>query len=43
MFKKNKLRNAIMVAMATTVTGTYGEGRVIEEVVFTATKREEPL
>ena len=43
MFKKNKLRNAIMVAMATTVTGAYGEGRVIEEVVVTATKREEPL
>ena len=32
-----------MVAMATTVTGAYGEGRVIEEVVVTATKREEPL
>ena len=43
MFKKNKLRDAIMVAMATTVTGAYGEGRVIEEVVVTATKREEPL
>lgn len=43
LFKKNKLRHAIILAMATTVAGAHGEGRVIEEVVVTATKREQPL
>jgi len=41
--KKNILRDAILVAISTGAVSAPAAERVIEEVVVTATKREEPL